>query len=98
MRVRIRLEVVVGVVFAGLLAAGPGIANGAAWLPPVPLNNAATSEPSVAVDAAGDTLATWNTPTRSIVQASHRLASSAGFTQLPDLAERPAIRTVPDRP
>ena len=63
MRVRIRLEVVVGVVFAALLAAGPGIANGAAWLPPVPLNNAATSEPSVAVDAAGDTLATWNTPT-----------------------------------
>ena len=43
MRVRIRLEVVVGVVFAALLAAGPGIANGAAWLPPVPLNNAATS-------------------------------------------------------
>ncbi len=62
MLVRIRLQVV-GVVFAALLAAGPGIANGAAWLPPVPLNNAATSAPSVAVDAAGDTLATWNTPT-----------------------------------
>ena len=91
MRVRIRLEVVVGVVFAALLAAGPGIANGAAWLPPVPLNNAATSAPSVAVDAAGDTLATWNTPTppRSIVQAAHRLAGSAGFTQLPDLGNDP---------
>ena len=86
---------VVGVVFAALLAAGPGIANGAAWLPPVPLNNAATSEPSVAVDAAGDTLATWNTPTRSIVQASHRLAGSAGFTQLPDLGNDPPSALFP---
>jgi PKD domain len=86
MRVRIRLEVVVGVVFAALLAAGPGIANGAAWLPPVPLNNAVTSVPSVAVDAAGDTLATWNTPTPGAIQASHRLAGSAGFAQLPDLS------------
>ena len=87
MRVRIRLQVV-GVVFAALLAAGPGIAGATAWLPPVPLNNAATSAPSVAVDAAGDTLATWNTTTtpHSIVQAAHRLAGSAGFAQLPDLA------------
>jgi hypothetical protein len=95
MLVRIRLQVV-GVVFAVLLAAGPGIANGAAWLPPVPLNNAATSAPSVAVDAAGDTLATWNTPPRSIVQAAHRLAGSAGFTQLPDLGNDPPTTLFPN--
>ena len=90
MRARIRLEVVVGVVFAALLAAGPGIANGAAWLPPVPLNNAAASQPSVALDGPGNAIAAWQTDPASnihVIQAAHHSFGAPGFPALTDFAD-----------
>ena len=90
MRVRIRLEVVVGVVSAALLAVGPGIASGAAWLPPVPLNNAAASEPSVALDGPGNVIAAWQTDPASnihVIQAAHHSFGAPGFPALTDFAD-----------
>ena len=90
MRVRIRLEVVVGVVFAALLTAGPGIANGAAWLPPVPLNLAATSDPSVALDGPGNAIAAWQTDPGSnihVIQGAHHSFGAPGFPALTDFAD-----------
>ena len=90
MRVGIRLEVVVGVVFAALLVAGPGIANGAAWLPPVPLNNAAASQPSVALDGPGNAIAAWQTDPASnihVIQAAHHSFGAPGFPALTAFAD-----------
>lgn len=75
-----------------LIAFGPGIARAAAWLSPVPLNSSTGSAPSVAVDATGNTIATWQTNPASppnVVQGARHLFGATGFQQLPDFANDP---------
>ena len=44
-----------------VLALAPGMARAAAWRKPVALNLAPASNPAVGIDAAGNTIAAWET-------------------------------------
>jgi hypothetical protein len=85
--VGVRLAWIVAVVAASL--ALPAGALGAAWLPAVALNSSTGSNPAVAVDGVGNTLAAWQTNPSTgaaVVQAARHLFGASGFTQLPDIA------------
>ncbi len=72
------------------LALAPGMARAAGWLKPTPLNLAPASNPSVGLDAGGNTIAAWETnPSsgfQSIASARH-VAGASGFAALADLSD-----------
>lgn len=75
-----------------VLALAPGMARAAAWLKPVPLNLAPASNPSVGIDAAGNTITAWETDPGSgfkVVEGARHGAGGAGFAALPDFSASP---------
>jgi PKD repeat protein len=64
----------------------PGVAQAGTWLPPVPVNVSTGSDPSVALDATGNSLVTWRTNPGAgadVVQGAHHLVGATGFLALP---------------
>ena len=72
------------------LALAPGMARAVGWLKPTPLNLAPASNPSIGLDAGGNTIAAWETnPSngfQSIAGARH-VAGAGGFAALADFSD-----------
>lgn len=72
------------------LALAPGMARAAAWLKPTPLNLAPASNPSIGLDAGGNTIAAWETNPisgfQSIAAARH-VGGASGFAALSDFSD-----------
>ena len=74
-----------------LLALPVGAAHAGNWLKPVPLNLSTGAAPSVALDANGNAVVTWQThpggtPAGIVVQGAHHLFGPTGFSELPDFS------------
>jgi PKD domain len=89
-----RLSIAVAILPATLLV-GAGVVSAAAWRAPVPINLSNGSDPSVAMDRVGNTLATWQTnpvsPTPHTIQAARHTFGATGFQQLPNVAADPSL-------
>jgi hypothetical protein len=67
----------------------PAAAHAGTWLSPIPANSSTGFEPSVALDATGNTVVAWRADPPGLAaaaQGAHHLVGGTGFTQLPDFS------------
>jgi PKD repeat protein len=73
-----------------LAGLSPGVAQAAGFLPSTPVHLSTDVNPSLAIDATGDTLFAWQhknvSPTPDQIQGALHATSATGFVELPDFS------------